>query len=173
MRAIYACDVGSTLSTVPKFAWTRILPERSTEVIGSSDIRVLASFLEDDLRGGRSVALGFEAPLFMPVPDRAEDLGRGRAGEGSRSMFAPAGSAVATLGLHQAAHILRRLFLSCGEECTFTLDWAERPPRGSQVVLLCWEAFVSQAAHSTSTTHAHLQDATSSSFGLRLSCRRG
>lgn len=159
MRAIYVCDVGSTRSDPPKFGWARILPEHPTEVVGSSNIRALASCLEEDLRGGRSVALGFEAPLFMPVPDQAEDLSRGRTGEGSRSMFAPAGSAVATLGLHQAAWILRRLFLSCGEECSFTLDRAEWPPVGPRPLLFCWEAFVSQAAHSASLTGADIQDA--------------
>ena len=159
MRAIYACDVGSTRRKVPKFAWARILPERSSEVVGSSDIRLLLSFLEDDLRGGRSVALGFEAPLFMPIADRAEDLSRGRSGEGGRSMFAPAGSAVATLGLHQAAWILRGLFLSCGEGCGFTLDCTEWPPAGPRPLLFCWEAFVSQGAHSASLTRAHVEDA--------------
>jgi hypothetical protein len=159
VRAIYACDVGSTRSKVPKFAWARISPERSSEVVGSSDIRELVTFLEHDLKSDRSVALGFEAPLFMPVPDRVEDLSRGRSGEGGRSMFAPAGSAVATLGLHQAAWILRRLFLSCGEACAFTLDWAKWPPESSRPLLFCWEAFVSQEAHSASLTEADLQDA--------------
>lgn len=159
MRAIYACDVGSTRSKVPKFAWARILPERSSELVGSSDIRELVSFLAHDLKNDRSVALEFETPLFMPVPDQAEDLSRGRSGEGGRSMFAPAGAAVATLGLHQAAWILRGLFLSCGEECAFTLDWAEWPPECSRPLLFCWEAFVSQGAHSASLTGADLEDA--------------
>jgi hypothetical protein len=74
-------------------------------------------------------------------------------------MFAPAGSAVATLALHQAAWILRGLFRSCREGCTFTLDCAEWPPTGSRPLLYCWEAFVSQEAHSVSLTGADLQDA--------------
>lgn len=74
-------------------------------------------------------------------------------------MFAPAGSAVATLGLHQAAWTLRKLFLSCARECAFTLDWEEWPPADSQPLLLCWEAFVSQGAHSASLTGADLEDA--------------
>ena len=159
MRAVYACDVGSTRIRVPKFAWARILPERSSEVVGSSDIRLLLSYLEDDLRDGRSLALGFEAPLFMPIPDRAEDLSRGRSGEGGRSMFAQAGAAVATLGLHQAAWILRGLFLSGGVGCGFTLDCAAWPPAGPRAILFCWEAFVSQGAHSTSLIRADVEDA--------------
>jgi hypothetical protein len=74
-------------------------------------------------------------------------------------MFAPAGSAVATLGLHQAAWTLRKLFLSCAGECAFTLDWGEWPPAGSRPLLFCWEAFVSQEAHSASLTGADVQDA--------------
>ncbi len=74
-------------------------------------------------------------------------------------MFAPAGSAVATLGLHQAAWVLQRLFFLCGEECVFTLDCTEWPPSNSRTLLFCWEAFVSQAAHSASLTGADIQDA--------------
>jgi hypothetical protein len=159
IRAIYACDVGSTRGKSPKFGRARIVPDRSSKVVGSFDIRVLVFFLGYDLIDGVSVALGFEAPLFMPVPDQAEELGRGRFGEGSRAMFAPARWAVATLGSHQAAWILRRLFLACGGECAFTLEWAGWPPEDPRPVLFCGEAFVSRAAHSLSLGGADVQDA--------------
>lgn len=159
VRAIYAVDVGSTRGRRPKFAWARIYPEKPSEVTGSSDIGKLLSALEHDILDGRSVALGFEAPLFIPVPYAREDLSRGRTGEGNRAWAAPAGSAVAMLGLHQAAWLLQHLFRSCGERCTFAVDRTEWPPSGPRPVLFCWEAFVSQAAHSTSLEQADVQDA--------------
>ncbi len=148
MRAVYACDVGSTRARHVKFAWVRIDPDSPCEVIGSSNIRTLASNVEHDLTHGRSVALGFEAPLFIPVPESADDLSTGRKGEGARSWSAPAGSTVAMLGLHQASWLLRKLFRSCSGACTFTLDPIGWPPTGLHPMLFCWEAFVSEGAHS-------------------------
>lgn len=161
-RIIYACDVGSTHAKsgkLPKFAWARVEPGTNSGVVGSSDIRALAAEIEKDIRRGYSIALGFETPLFLPVPESADDLSRGRQGEGNRSFAAPAGSAVATLGAHQAAWLLRKLLLSYGGACAFTLDPQEWPPIASGPVLLCWEAFVSGVAHSTSEEQAHIQDA--------------
>jgi len=158
MRVIYACDVGSTRprgDAPPNFAWARVEPETDSKVIGSSDIRTLATALERDLRRGYSVALGIEAPLFIPVPLNADDLSHGRQGEGRFSFAASVGAAVATLGMHQAAWLLRRLFESCGGMCTFTLDCQKWPPNTSRPVFFCWEAFVSGSAKGTS----HVQDA--------------
>lgn len=165
MRAIYACDIGSTQqkgSASPNFAWVRVEPETGSKVIGSSDIRTLATILERDLRRGYSVALGIEAPLFIPVPMSADDLGRGRRGEGSHSFAASVGATVAVLGMHQAAWLLRRLFESCGDMCTFTLNCQEWPPTTSRPVIFCWEAFVSGSAHGTT----HVQDAATAAMAF-------
>ncbi len=152
MRAVYACDVGGTRSG--KFAWARVEPETGSGVTGSSDIRVLTAALERDLKQDYSIALGFEAPLYIPVPESSDDLSRGCTGEGSRAWAAPAGSTVAMLGVHQSAWLLRTIFRSCGR-CALTLDWEAWPPTASEPVLFCWEAFVSAGAHGTS----HVQDA--------------
>lgn len=154
VRVIYAVDVGKTREP-PNFAWARVGSEGDRDIIASSDIRILISRLEHDFKRGHSVALGFEAPVFIPIPESADDLSRGRKGEGSRSCFAPAGSTVAMLGVHQAAWMLRMLSGSCGNACTFTLDWKEWSPTASEQVFFCWEAFVSGDAHGTS----HAQDA--------------
>lgn len=158
-RVIYACDVGSTRTNPSKFAWSRVEPKINFEVVGSPNICALAAEIGKDLERGYSVALGFEAPLFLPVPESADNLSRGRQGEGNRSFAAPPGAAVTTLGAHQAAWLLRRLFLSCGSQCAFTLDPRAWPPFPSQPVLLCWEAFVAGTAHSTSGEQAHIRDA--------------
>ena len=158
-RVVYECDVGSTRGRQPRFAWARVEPEPPSEVVGSSDIRALAANLEVDLGRGYSIALGFEAPLFIPVPMCANDLSRGRRGEGNRAFAAPAGAAVTTLDAHQAAWLLRKLFLSRGGACKFTLDPQAWVPTMSRPVLFCWETFVSGASHSISEERAHIQDA--------------
>src|SRR5437868_3660328 len=80
-RAIYAVDVGSTRckpGSAPNFAWVRIDPAEPGNIVGSTDINRLAAYVIDDLQSGKSVALGFEAPLFIPVPLESPALCRGR-----------------------------------------------------------------------------------------------
>ena len=156
---IYACDVGTTRRSVetglPSFALARMNPEDGAIQV-SSFINKLVQQLKSDIRQGCSIALGFEAPLFIPVPDKAEHLGKSREGDGNRSWSASSGAGVATLGIHQSAWILRSLYESSSRACDFTLDWQQHwPPRGHRPVLLCWEAFVTGAARS----ELHLMDA--------------
>ena len=89
--------------------------------------------------------------MFIPVPLSSNDLCRGRDGEGSRSIFAQAGATVATLGMHQAAWILRKLKVWV-DGFEFTTDLSKWPPLADHRVLFCWEAFVSGDAHSTEHT---------------------
>jgi len=140
----------------PTFAWARLLPnEGSKSVQGSSDIQQLIKRLELDIEGGYSVALGFEAPLFIPIPEDSEDLSKGRDGEGNRSFASRVGLTVCALGIHQSAWILKRLHESSSCKCEFTLDLQCWPPSGHRPVLFCWEAFISGGAHSDQ----HLRDA--------------
>lgn len=159
-RVIYTCDVGSTRQQEgnkgPAFAWARLLlNEGGKSIQGSSDIQQLVKRLELDIMQGYSVALGFEAPLFIPIPEDSKDLSRGRRGEGNRSFASPVGLAVCALGVHQSAWILKRLYESSSCKCEFTLDLQCWPPSGHRPVLFCWEAFVSGRAHSDK----HLKDA--------------
>ena len=158
-RRIYAVDVGTTRpegADGPAFAWASV-GEIPTErgVLSSTDIVLLVSEVEKDLRNGHSVALGFESPLFIPVPTDPTRLSHGREGEGNRSWAAPPGLAVTALGVHQAAWILRRLkHLSDSVQLTFNYHlW---PPGDGALRLLLWEAFVSREAH-----REHLRDAAS------------
>lgn len=150
-RIIYACDVGTTRCSektgLPSFAWARVNPEDGVIQV-SSYIDKLVQQLESDIRQGCSIALGFEAPLFIPVPEDWKGLSKGREGDGNRSFASPVGLTVCTLGIHQSAWILKRLYESSSGKCDFTLDWQRWPPRGYRPVLFCWEAFVSGAAHS-------------------------
>jgi hypothetical protein len=142
---VYACDIGSVKQN--RFAWSRVVSLKA-KPIASRNIDGLLDQIEHDVRSGASIALGFEAPLFMPVPLRSKDLNSGRIGEANRSMFAPVGAFVTTLAIHEAAWILRGLRDRIGATIDFTVDW-QRPWRSGKgkAKLLVWEAFVSSLAH--------------------------
>lgn len=144
MRVIYACDIGSTLQD--NFGWARSISAPPRRIAGSRSIDSLVSCLSQDMREGCTIALGFESPLFIPVPFQSTALSRGREGDGDRSWSAPAGAAVTTLGLHQAAWILRAAFDVAGSTHDFTTNW-HRWPGDGRPLFFCWEAFVSRAAH--------------------------
>ena len=156
-RALYACDVGTTRSSAAgsSFAWAKIAPEDPTRVRVSQDIEQLVVDITIEINDGKSVALGFEAPLFIPVPSDAENLSKGRTGERDRSFAAPPGLAATTLALHQAAWILASLRENCSRECGFATDFNAWPPSNERQILFCWEAFVSGKAHSDT----HVNDA--------------
>jgi len=102
-RVIYGVDIGSTRfipGGTPNFAWARVDPDAPHVIDVSSSIQELADEVISDLKHGTSVALGFEAPLFIPVPEKASNLCHGREKEGNRSCLAPAGLSVAALGIH-------------------------------------------------------------------------
>ena len=130
----------------------------------SRDIDALALSLVKDLNDSFSVALGFECPLFMPVPGESDRLNCGRQGEGNRSIFAPAGAAVATLGLHEAAWVLRQIRDRVPLPHLSTRSTGARGrPEGEALHLLVWEAFVSGTAHGDS----HERDAATAAVFFR------
>jgi hypothetical protein len=159
-RVIYACDVGSTKSGA--FAWARTLPTRSVPSAGRN-IATLVSSIIADAESGLSISLGFESPLFLPVPRRHDNLSSGRSGESNRSMFAPVGAGVTTLGVHQAAWILRAVGDKAGDLLEYVTDWRQWPPLDGSPRFLVWEAFVSGNAHSLS----HENDAVTAAMYFR------
>lgn len=148
-RFIYACDIGSTKQN--NFGWARFDPTApGVPPIGLRCIQGLVDHIVRDLRAGASVALGIEAPCFLPVPCAAVELSSARKGEGNRPWSAPAGAAVTALGVHQTAWILREIRQALGGmagNVELTTNWMEWPPSNGQILLL-YEAFVSGAAHS-------------------------
>jgi hypothetical protein len=150
---IYAVDVGSTLNgrNGVAFAWAKV-PLSGGQPNTSIDPVELANSVASDLSSGRSVALGLEAPLFIPVPADVNRLSRGRENEGDRSWAAPAGGYVAALALHQGAWLLARIRAECNKCKCSEFELSVDPARwlsdkGAQLVLFCWEAFVSGEAH--------------------------
>ena len=150
MTVVYACDVGSVKSGT--FAWAKT-DSLTRAPFASTRIDELVESIVCDVRRGASIALGFEAPLFLPVPERSDGLNTGRPGETNRSMFAQAGAAVATVAVQEAAWVLNQLRRQLTDDVKVTTDW-KSDWRVAHSILL-WEAFVSSTAHSES----HLRDA--------------
>jgi hypothetical protein len=148
---IYCADIGSVPNN--RFGWAR--GEDTAEGIephrGGAEIVELVDEIADDLNQGHRVALGFECPLFIPVPSHPLQLGRARPGEGNRSWSAGAGSGALATGLAEAAWILSELRSRC-PTAVVHLDWAEFGDAGG---LFLWEAFVSSKAKGTT----HVGDA--------------
>jgi hypothetical protein len=152
---IYAIDVGSTLNgrNGAAFAWAKVHRAGGQPVASANPDDLLLS-LASDLQSGHSVALGLEAPLFIPVPTNVDRLSRGRTGEGNRSWAAPAGGYVTALAVHQAAWLLAKLREPYASTCELSVDPSRWTAPGPKPVLFFWEAFVSGPAHTV-----HLRDA--------------
>jgi hypothetical protein len=146
--AIYCADVGSVAAR--RFGWASIGPDGTH---GGTDMQQLATAVAESLRSGRSVALGFECPLFVPLAHEPDALTTSREGEGNRAWCAGAGAGALTTGLVQVVWILREIRRMTPVGCNATLDWDEFSQ--GRASLFLWEAFVSAA----SKRHNHVADA--------------
>jgi hypothetical protein len=148
---VVCADVGSV--SAGNFGWARTESESSRVAeFDASRPADLADAVASELLAANPVALGFECPLFVPVPTAEKRLGAARSGEGNRAWSAGAGSGVLATGIVQVGWILRAIRDRCPGHRLF-LDWEEfaRECQG----LLVWEAFVSAAAKGTT----HVDDA--------------
>ena len=151
--AIYCADIGSVPNR--RFGWARSEPENPTieRHRGGTEIVDLVEAVAEDVTAGRPVALGFECPLYAPVPAEPLRLGTARVGEGNRSWSAGAGAGALATGLVQVAWILSELRRRLSHARTY-LDWDDFIAGGSGLFL--WEAFVTDRAKATT----HVDDAT-------------
>jgi alkylated DNA nucleotide flippase Atl1 len=151
---IYAADIGSIASG--NFGWARLDPEQGTAQVDRNDGTEIADLVDavafDIDVEERGVALGFECPLFVPVPENPRRLGAARPGEGNRPFSGGPGTAALVTGLVQAAWVLRSLRERCPEAASF-LEWQEFTNAGRGLYL--WEAFVTGKAKGA----AHVDDA--------------
>lgn len=151
--AIYCADIGSVPNR--RFGWAR--GEADEQAIdrhrGGTEIAELVDAVTEDLSAGRPVALGFECPLYVPVPGEPLKLGAARVGEGNRSWSAGAGAGALATGLVQVAWILSELRERMPEAMPY-LDWEQFMAAGEGLFL--WEAFVTDRAKATT----HVDDAT-------------
>jgi hypothetical protein len=148
--AVYAVDVGSIARK--RLGWARAYaPDGKVDPEAQeTDIERLVDTLAADLLAARAVALGFECPLYVPVPGDGQVLGKARIGEGNRSWSAGAGSGALATGLVQACWVLRALRERVSDVPAL-VDWPsfQRSEHG----LFLWEAFVSAKAKATDLTH--------------------
>src|SRR6266545_6947444 len=97
--SIFAVDVGNPQN----FAWV------CDAGLQGKDGYTLATAITSAFTLGRRVALGFECPLFIPVPRHWDAIGKARVGEGNRAWCAGAGATVTTYGLQEVAWTLAQL----------------------------------------------------------------
>lgn len=142
---IYVADVGSVAKG--KFGWAS--SDDAKEVFELSLERsqpdALVARIAAHLNEGRQVALGWECPLFVPLPDESKLLGKARQGEcqaatGNRPFTAGAGASLLATGIQSLAWVLKRI-KQIAPTATATTDW--HAFQRHEAMLLVWEAFVS------------------------------
>jgi hypothetical protein len=145
MIAVGVVDVGSPKAG--KLGWA-ILPPNAEVCQG----RDLDDFIERmaDLSAHWPAAVGFEAPMFVPLRREALATLTRRQGEGTRPWSAGAGATVTTAALGVVSYTLARLRERLPVALA-SVDWRSKPREHGDV--LFFEAFVSQAAKGED--HAH------------------
>lgn len=153
--AICCADVGSIRRK--SFAWycaewTGHTPP--TPCSNDTKITTLETHVAKHLNDGTPVALGFECPLFVPVPEDPCSLGRARRCEGNRPWSAAAGALALATGLVEAAWILEQLGRRPGAPHLYVTksDWSTFW-NGQGRRLFLWEAFVTGKAKGKSHLH--------------------
>jgi len=159
---VVACaDIGSIKKN--NFGWAIILcgeQRRSGQSIHGLVDEVTAS-----LSAGNKVALGFECPLWVPVPEDPEELTTGRAVDGNKPWSAGAGASALAAGLTETAWILREIRWRLTDRGISPplafLDWSQFAKVNTGLFL--WEAFVTGAAKApnlgANTADMHVADA--------------
>jgi hypothetical protein len=163
--AVVVLDVGSVRPRqgVPRLGWCGLRPDSGAEAFGDS-LQTLVEHLVDEIRVGRKVALGFECPLWMPLPTAEGELGRGRAGiDGARASGASAGSQVLATGLQECAWVLVELAQRLPTRPQITFVWTDLVD--DRADLLLFEAFVTQGAKAPEP-EAHIADARSAAVAF-------
>ena len=99
--AVVCVDIGSVRRQ--RFAWA------SDDGVNGNSPDALVEYLRELRDTGDNVALGFECPVWIPVPKLAGELGAKRQGEDRYPWSAGAGASALATGLAQIAWILRAL----------------------------------------------------------------
>jgi hypothetical protein len=189
-HVIYVVDIGSPRAGL---AWARLQDEVGAIPTGGAELAHLATCIARDISAGASVAIGFEAPGFIPVPTEAAMLGRARTGEVREGVSRPwsygAGAYVTTMAIQIGAWLLRnvreqvqtaRPGVSLPQVTLDSVGWAQtrKDVAGVQGTcapsLLLWEAFVSGPGHARQpNAHGvseHIQDAATAALAFSAWC---
>ncbi|HPF99369.1 MAG TPA: hypothetical protein PLE77_04825 [Kiritimatiellia bacterium] len=146
--SVFCADIGSVKKG--NFGWAGQMG--NGDVATGTDITDFTVRIADELRKRRKVALGFECPLFVPLPDDPMSLTKARSGE-KKAWSAGAGSGVLATGLTQTTWVLQKVRLAIDAPPQAFLDWASFANAESGLFL--WEAFVTGQAKGSS----HVEDA--------------
>ena len=140
---IYCADIGSV--SRGRFGWARLsVGECRDDCMTGYDIGKFADLIASDLNSGAHVAVGFECPLFVPLPEDPEGLTSARPGERDRPWSAAAGAASLTTGLTETVWILDRVKRKTSAAPAVFVKW--QPFRAATSGLFVWEAFVTKTA---------------------------
>ena len=152
---IFCADIGSVGKG--NFAWA-CSDSKFSDSDSASSPSALANAVVLAIKADRLVALGFECPLWLPLPlldGDEKELGQIRAGEGSHGWTAGAGACVMAQGLIQTAWVFSHLKQKCSD---VRFETQREKCAGGKVLL--WEAFVTGKAKSGVTGKAqHAEDA--------------
>lgn len=148
--AVFVADAGS--ASKGNFHWVS-----SASIDGASDkVDQLVENIVSQLEAGRKVALGYESPLFVPLPSTHEKLGKARDGEctpetGNRPFNAGAGASLFATGIQSLVWVLSRIKYRrpATTACTSLVHF-----RSGVVEMLVWEAFVSGSEKAKPPSHA-------------------
>lgn len=162
-RVVAALDVGA----VRNIGWWHLVDDTASD---GTDLNDLCRRIAEDLAAGRQVALGFEAPLWIPRASEIAMLGRARRGDGNRAWSAGAGPSVLATGLQQATFVLDQLMATggCVPVGLDPVGWL----RGDFQLLL-WEAFVSATAKDRTAENPHVSDARAAVEAFRQRIAQG
>lgn len=146
---VFVADAGS--ASKGNFHWVC-----SASIDEASDsVEQLATNIVIQLAEGRKVALGYEAPLFVPLPLTHEKLGKARDGEctpetGNRPFNAGAGASLFATGIQSLVWVLNRVksLRSVTTACTSLAQF-----RSGVAEMLVWEAFVSGTEKAVPPSH--------------------
>lgn len=156
---VYAVDIGTTNvqrgQDHGNVGWVRTCSE-DDEAAGH-DLDELWRLVVLDLDAGRPVAIGFECPLFIPLPSDSAGLCKQRVGDAGMPWNYGAGIYAMGIGLQEMTFVLDRMAANASIPPTPTLVWAELVAGAAQ--LFVWEAFVTKAGKRNLPAEPHIDDA--------------
>lgn len=140
---IHCADIGSVKNG--NFGWARLaVGEANDQCTIGRDIEDFARGVAVDINAGAQVALGFECPLFLPLPEDPTGLTSARPGEGDRAWSAGVGAAALATGLTETVWVLDQVKRRINVTPSVFADWPRF--RDASSGLFIWEAFVTKAA---------------------------
>lgn len=150
---VFCADIGSIKQR--NFGWFAFLPSLGKQFIelSGSDITEFVSAINQAIKEYGKASIGFECPLFIPIPENPLELTSARPGEGSRAWSTSAGAIVLSIGLNQTTWIFREIAREFPTPLQVTFNWQDFIENSKEIHI--WEAFVT----GKSKTRNHMGDA--------------